>query len=217
MVSGLSRFVLNKTSPALGLLNDWWRGSNYFGEEIRDPNAPIATQLAQTLAFTFKSLEPISTTAMRKGAGDVTVKRAVMSVAGFTPAPKYITETKTEGAIKSTFQKYYGTPRTAYEKVEYSVDARELKELHQLHKNSEYQAKLREMVKEYDLTLEEKHKLTTTTKKGVDPFIRMFSRLTWQQQKRILDGMTKEERKNYLPHSNEAHLRRHYRAPEATQ
>jgi hypothetical protein len=42
----------------------------------------------------------------------------------------------------------------------------------------------------------------------------MFARLTWQQQKRILDDMTKEERKKFLPHSNQEHLRRRYKPPE---
>jgi hypothetical protein len=210
IAKGLGHLITNKASGVIGLTAGTVFGINNLDQEVRDPNGPWYKKLEQSLAFAFGEIKPISVEAMGKEEG---VARKGLALAGFTTAPKYATETRTEGKIKATFQAYYGAKRTPYERVEFSADARELRELHQKKKMVEYQAKLREIKKEYDLKPDEVHKLTTTTKKGQDPYVRMFTRLVWQRQKIILDQMTPEERKVYLPHSNKDHLRRHYKPP----
>jgi hypothetical protein len=214
VIAGLGQTALNKASPAIGMVRDWAQGVNYFGEEIRNPDAPLYKQLEQTLRHTFKELEPISTMSMRKGA-EVTPKIAALSVMGFTEAPKYAIETHTQGAIRSTFMKYFGKKRTPYERAEYSDDARKLRALYaDRTKRNEYFDLLRKMEKEYGFTRTERQRMHMAIRKNEDPYPKMFARLTWQQQKRILDDMTPEERRVYLPHSNKEHLRRKYRPPE---
>jgi len=51
-------------------------------------------------------------------------------VAGFTPAPKYITQTKTDAAIDQVYKTYYAPKQTLMKKAQYSADSRELRRLH---------------------------------------------------------------------------------------
>ena len=214
VLSGLGTLALNKASPAIGMVRDFFSGVNYFGEEIRNPRSPAYQQVIQTLSHTFKELEPMSTMAMRQGATAVDVKKAVMSVAGFTPAPKYATESKIQGHIKSLYQKYHGTPRKSFEKAEISDETMELRNLRASGDRNAYRAKLLEIKAKYGLSGAETKQLNERMLKGGDPFLRMFTRLEWQQQKELLDEMTPEERLIYQPHSNKSHLRRKYQPPE---
>jgi hypothetical protein len=73
---------------------------------------------------------------------------------------------------------------------------------------------MEKMQEKFDLTGTEIRRLERSLAKGEDPLLKMFSRLTWRQQKKILDQMTEEEREAYLPHSNKEHLRYSYEPPE---
>ena len=75
------------------------------------------------------------------------------------------------------------------------------------------------MQQKYDLTATEQQKLAQTVLRNqtFNPYLSMFQRLTWQQQKRLLDKMSEEERAEYLPRSNRQHLRYTYEEPEASK
>jgi hypothetical protein len=212
--AGLSQTAINKLSPALSLMWDFWEGSNYFGEEFRDPNGTIVQKTQQTLAFAFKEILPISVTSMQKGTESLTPKKVALSVGGFSPAPRYVTETTAEGRITALYKKYFGAQRKPYERVALSKTGRELRELYMRGNTQEYYSKLREATEKFELTAEERNKLVTATKSKIDPYVEMFSVLPWQRQKLLLDEMPPEERAKYLPHSNAEHLRRKYQPPK---
>ncbi|CAK0777608.1 hypothetical protein CCP3SC15_580001 [Gammaproteobacteria bacterium] len=210
VLPGLHKLVMNKASGVIGMTEEIFTGVNGLGREIRDPDGTFFQKLSQTLAYELKSIQPIS--AQDRGPTRST-QEAVLSTTGFSPAPKYATETAAEGKIKATFLKYYGAKLTPYEKVAFSEDARDLRELHDAGMQAEYQKKLNEIAKKKELTAQEKQNLRQRTREKTSHFEKMFKRLNWQQQRKILDEMTPEERKVYLPLSNATHLRRHYKPP----
>jgi hypothetical protein len=225
VIAGLGQTAANKASPALTAVSDAWSGVNFMGQEIRDPNSPAYMQVAQTLQHTLGSSMPITIGTMAKEARAETpadlgkwVKdnpgKTAMYFAGFTPAPKYVRESSVQGAIKHEFQKYYGNKRTPYEKVEFTEERKELRDLYDQKQYGEFNKRFNDLVEKHDLTQQEKRTLRKSFKKGGDPYTSMFKRLSWRQQKRLLDEMSPEDRKVYLPHSNKEHLGRRYQPPK---
>lgn len=213
VVEGLTQAVENKASGLIGLIKEWATGVNSFGQEIRDPDAPAYKKLEQTLVSTLADLEPISIEAIQKQVSEHPVKTGALSVAGFSPAPKYVTESATEAAIKGTYLKYYASKQTPYEKAEYSGERHQLQKLYNAD-DPKYEDLLETVVDKYELTGKEQRRLERGIAKDEDPNVKMFQRMTWKQQKKILDGMTEDEREVYLPHANKEHLRYSYEAPE---
>lgn len=211
-VEGLGALASNKSSGLIGMAHEWASGVNSFGQEIADPNAPLYKNLSQKLAYTLSDLEPISLKAISESGGSI-----ALSAAGFTPAPKYITNTKTEGAIEAIYDKYYAQKQTPFEKAQYSADAKKLKILDEKGEQEKVDALLDKMQDEFQLTPKEMVKLQKSIRSDSDPHVTMFKRMTWQQQKRVLDQMTEEEREVYLPHSNKEHLRGRYQPPEENE
>lgn len=207
ILAGLSHIAASKASGVFGLVAESATGVNSFGEEIRDPDGTFMQKLGQNLKYVLTDIEPISV--QQRGS---TGKSATLSALGFTPAPQYVTDTPTEAAIRYTFNKYRGEKQVPYEKALYSHDAKKLKGLDR--GSEEYTNLLDSMKEKYQLSPGEVGRLQTAIRSNVDPTIRMFSRLDWPQQKRILDKMTSEERAKYLPHANKEHLRYRYQPPE---
>jgi len=216
VVAGLGHLASSKASGVIGLTADWATGVDSFGREFRDPNAPAYKKVEQTLAYTLGDLEPISIGAIKRQVTEEPVKTTVMNVAGFSPAPKYVTEAKTEGAIKRLYQKYYAPRQTPFEKAQFSDEARRLRQYWDKGDTDKFVDLLDQMQDKYELTGKELRQLERKLQGGTgnDQLLGMFSRLTWQQQKRLLDQMTEDERAVYLPKSNRQHLRYNYEPPE---
>lgn len=217
IVSGIGHLVSNKASGVVGLVSQWASGVNDFGQEIRDPESPAYKQIQDTLKATMLDLEPISMKSSRDSPG--TVKDVVLAVSGFSKAPKYVTQTDAEATIDTLYKKYNAPKQTPYETAVLSGDRRKLKQLYTDGKIGEYAELLDKMQTKYDLTAKEQLRLAQgvlrTGLQDFNPYKTMFQRLTWQQQKRVLDKMPEDERQEYLPMANREHLRFTYEAPEA--
>jgi GNAT superfamily N-acetyltransferase len=208
---GMWHVVSNKSSGVVGLVKQWATGTNWMGQEIRDPNSAWHQQIRDTVAATLQDLEPISVGQLRQGEG--TTKQIVTSFSGFGPAPKYVTQSSTEASVSQLYRKYYAPQQTPYESALISNDRRKLAKFYEEGKVEEYGTLLDEMMTKYDLTAAEQGRLARNImKRGQDynPYLTMFERLTWQQQKRLLDKMSEAERTEYLPHANREHLRYSY-------
>jgi len=209
VVKATKDIVESKSSGMIALATEAAFGVNSLGQEIRNPNAPMFTKIAQTLNYILRDIEPISA---QQSAG--ASQQTALSVTGFTPAPKYVTDTPSVAAIKSTYMKYYGGKTTPFEKAQVSEFGHQLKEAYDKGEEDKYSALRDKMMEKFDLTEVEMTKIDKRIEKGEDPVVRMFTRLDWQQQKRILDGMSEDEREIYLPRSNKEHLRDNYEPPE---
>jgi hypothetical protein len=224
VVKGVAGTIEAKATGLIGLAKEGMTGVNTWGDEIRDPNGTFIEKLQQTLAAAMPELEPISVAAINKLPGQSAGEKvsgspwkAAGAIAGFTPAPKYITESPTSAAIDQTYKTYYAPKQTAFEKAQYSNDSKKLRELYNQDQQDAFESKLDEIQAKYDLTGQEVRKLRTGIQRGTDTNVKKFEGFTWQQQKRILDKMTPEERETFLPHSNKQHLRYHYEEPETAE
>ena len=211
----MTDFALSKSAGVLGMVGEWASGTNSYGDEFRDPNAPAYKQLEQTGRQMFKDLEPISFEAIRRSMNEGP-KSIGLSLAGFNPAPKYATETPLEGHIATAYKAYIGHAVTPYDKAQESEDFRKLHALYSANDNRFYD-QLNHMQDKYKLTDSQVFKLTDELQDNLPSSVRMFMRLPWQEQQRLLNQMNPAEQQEYLPHSNAAHLRYSYQPPESVQ
>jgi len=216
VVSGLTHLVQNKASGVIGLVGSTITGVDGLGREIRDPNAPKFKQLEQTLLHIFKDVQPISATATEKAGEPITSVRGAMAVAGFQPAPRYLMETPVHGDIKATFQKY-NARLTPYDQAAMSADRTKLKQAYEAN-SPEYDTILDAMEQKYELSPQEVARIEKGLLSDANPAVRMFSRLPWKEQKRILDKhwyeMTPDQQEDFLAKSSKEHLRYDYEPPK---
>ncbi len=215
VIGGLSDMVRSKSAGIFGLMYEWMSGVGSYGKEIRDPNAPIITQAQQTASQMLKDLEPISFSSMRRAYTENFGKGLGLALAGFTPAPRYVTETPLEGQISKAYDRYEGHAVTPYDQAQRSDDYRKLRAYYNDNDGRFYQ-QLNEMEDKYQLTDSDIFRITKSLEDNLSPSVRMFMRLPWEEQKRLLDQMSPSEQQIYLPHSNVAHLRYSY-TPGAAQ
>jgi hypothetical protein len=216
VVSGLSDLVMSKGSGVIGLVGEWARGVNQYGQEIADPDAPLFKNIEQKLAYTLSDLEPISTKAIKEQVGDEPVKGTILNLAGFSPAPKFITDTKTEAQIKIAYGKYVAPKQTPFDRAQYSDDFRQLKKAYDAQDES-FGDKLEALTDKFGLNSDDRAKIMRRLRSTTPATIYQFEQIgkvSWREQKKLLDAMTPEEREIYLPHSDKKHLRHHYEAPE---
>jgi hypothetical protein len=212
MISGVTDLVSNKGSGLFGLMHEWYSGLNDFGEEIRDPNSDAFKQTEETLAYTLADMEPISVSTVHQQAQTQTQDK-VLAAMGFTPAPKYITETKSEAMISDAFDKYVRPQETSFDRAEYSGQFRKLRKQY-LSGDPRYGDTLDSMIEKYQLSNKDIRRVIKSLNMDLSPSIKMFIQLPWQEQKALLDKMPEEERDMYLPHANKEHLRNSYQAPQ---
>jgi hypothetical protein len=202
-VPGLEDFVINKGSGLVEMSKAAIQGVDGLGQEIRNPNDPAYKQLEQTLAYELGDLNPISLQALNLSPDANKPKMRALSVAGFTPAGKYISNTVIEGKISNDYNKYVRPKEKPFQAVEMSKDMKELRQMFAAD-DPKYDEKLEAAAGKYDLSDKDIHKIeklfNSPKEAEFDPSIWMFSHLPWEAQKPLLDKMTPEERENYLPH-----------------
>jgi hypothetical protein len=214
LIGGTGALLRSKSSGVIGLTGEWATGLNSFGEEIRDPQAPAYKQVEQTLANSMSEFEPISIAAIHRQGEPVVSKAGALSLSGFTPAPKYITETPAQSFIQRTYDKYYQSKETPYNRAQKSSDVRELRKAYTDADQNKFDNLLEKMRKKFKLSPNEENRLLQSLNEPKDSaYITMFKRLSWKQQERALDKMTPQERETFLPISNVDHLRYSYIPP----
>lgn len=213
VVEGLGHLVQGKASGLIGLVGEWASGVNSFGQEIRDPDAPAFRKLEQTLAYTMLDLEPISTKAIQESTSESPLKTGALALAGFNPAPKYMNETKTQAHIKQAYGLYVAPKQTPYDRVQSKGESNALRSSYKS-TDPGFGDKLDSFAEKHQLSNQDRHKLVRSFKKNESADVYMFSRLPWEEQSKLLDAMSTEERETYLSHSNKKHLRKHYISPE---
>lgn len=213
VVPGVSQLVLNKGSGLFGLMHEWATGVNGFGQEIRDPNSDAFTKLEQTLAYSMSDIEPISMKAIQENITEQPVKSGVLTVLGFTPAPKYLTETKTDASIKMAFRNYVAPKQTPFERAEFSKEYTKLRAAYQ-QGSEDFGPQLDKFSEQYELSGQDQRRLMRSLNSTLTPTQRMFMRLPWQEQIKVLDAAPQEERDQLLPHANREHVRNKWTPPE---
>jgi hypothetical protein len=212
VAEGVKDIISSKSVGVAGMLGSLVFNRGEFGRQIRDPNAPLWKQTEQTLSQIYKDLEPISFSSLKRAGVGHYKKSLGMSFAGFNPAPKYVTETPNEVRIWEAYDEYEGKKTVPYSQVQRSADYRKLREYYQSN-DGRFYTQLDHMQTKYKLNESEIYRITRELEDNISPSVRAFGELPWEEQKRLLDRMTPEERMEYLPHSNATHLRDSYEAP----
>lgn len=211
VIGGLTRTAVNKASGVFGLAKKAWTGVDDFGNEFRDPHASQFEKFVQTMDYVLGEMTPISVGGLQREG--VSTRSLIMNISGFNKAPGYATQGPAEKAIRHEWQKYNAKTQTPYEKALYSNDMRELRKLWEEGKDEEFEIKLDEMSETHQLMGKDRTRIRRNLNTDRTPEQTMFRSLTWQQQKRLLDKMSPEDREKYLPYSNRTHLRYNYEEP----
>jgi len=200
---GITKTVANKASPSINLVKAWATNVDGLNREISDPEGAYVKRLGEKLSYTMGLLKPMSIQNLDTP-GDVT-----RGLLGFGKAPRYATEGATEGHIRSTYEKYYSPAKQSYAQAKISKARGELKRLYLKGDMNSYQEKFAEVSQ--DMTPGEVKRLEKyiTSTDTTDSIMRMWKRLSWDQQKKILDKMPEEEKEKYLSQANKEHARRY--------
>ena len=127
------------------------------------------------------------------------------AIDGFTPAPKYATQTAGEAAISETFEKYHAPRETSYDKALRSEDYKKLRDLQQKGDSAGYDAQLEYMQQQYGMMGGDVRRMAREAATGKTSSQHTFQHLDWPEQKRILQKMPPEEREKYIPYTSRAH------------
>lgn len=200
VVSGLTDAVLNKASPVISDVREWATNTDYLGREISDPDAPWYTELQQKMAHELTGLAPISISAPERGGAQPTLRDRALGVLGFTPAPKYVTDSPTEAAIKKEFTEYVQHSKTPFANADRSADSAKLRRLYISGDTDAYAQQLVDMKEKYHLNAEETTRLRKNSKIPGD--IKMWQALSADQQVKLLKKMPPEDQEKYLPHAH---------------
>lgn len=203
---GLTELAESKASGVVGLFAELYRGVNSFGQQIRDPGDPAYKRLEESLAYAMTDMEPIAFKSMQ---GDLPSKaRAVL---GFTPAPAFMTDSKTVGQIKDNYQRFVAPQEKPYDRLARSAAFARMRT--DFANGKPVGEELDKLSDEFNLSSQEQRRMVKDLNSNQPPATWMFQRLPWESQKVLLDGMSDEERNAYLPFSNKQHLRGRYETP----
>jgi hypothetical protein len=197
-VEGVSNFVTSKGSGMMAEIRAALTGIDSLGNEIYKPSDPVYMRVEEALNYEYSDLKPIVIQALEKGSGQ---KMAALSIAGFTPAGAYISQTVTEGKISAAY-KMYGKPSVKpFDAVQMGKDMKELRKFYNSD-DEHYDDKLEAMIGKYDLSPKEvrgiQKRFASPKGQDFDPSVFQFGRLPWEAQKPLLDGMKDEEKEKYL-------------------
>lgn len=227
VISGLSHLAMSKSSGWLGTLTEFFGGvtgvrpMDNFGREFTDPEAPLLKRTEQTLAHVLGELQPISTQnveALYPGTARFTEHpgeylkekasavaeapgKAVMSLSGFTPAPKYVSESKTEAQIQDYYHRFVAPQETPYDQAEHSKEYTQLRKMYQAGDEG-YDDALGAFIDRYKLSTKDVRRLEKNFNSELTPNQRLFMRLPPEQQRRVLLSAPPDERAMYLDHAN---------------
>ena len=205
ILPGAVHEVTNKLNPMISGLVDIWTGFNYWGNETRDPNAPLWTQVMQSAGnLAEQELLPISISSiLNKGLIDNPTALA-FSMAGNNPAPSYADITPFQSAILRAYGRLHGHARTAYAEVAQKEELRKFRESEKLLKKK---GKFAELVQKWG-AYEGQHPLKARGASRLlksligPPYSGMFRELDTETQVAILSTATPEEVQEYLPHAS---------------
>ena len=105
LIGGTAQLAIDKANPVLSAIGDLAQNKDYYGYEIIDPNDPLIKQTQEFLKFSLESLAPISIGSAQRSQ---TLKGKMLSFAGFSLAPKYISESTLQSKIFNLYDKRFG-------------------------------------------------------------------------------------------------------------
>jgi len=203
VIMGALAYGSHKLAPIFRLNYELLTNKNFYGVDIRDPNAPIFQQMEQLGQHLFEQgVLPISISSFlrhRKVTSKTDLANSVLPFVGFSIAPGYVTKTPIQKEIFDLFRKRIGgSQRTRKQWDDYQKRA-EVKRLIAIGKPKEALAEFLKLQKEGLIPRDTKW--TTYKRTYMTPSdIRAFGRLPKEDQDYLWEKMTPEERLKYKKH-----------------
>ena len=108
--------LLHKTHPLVSVLTDISNNKDYYGYEIRDPNANVAQQAGQAGMYVLKAFEPFWIQGVQRSTQAGATPGAVAApYFGVMPAPAYITRSSIQNRISDLYHLRTGERTKPYE------------------------------------------------------------------------------------------------------
>ena len=122
--------VAGKEHPLIGSIVDMLQNKDFFGDEIRNPEDPVATQLKQELEYIGKQFEPISIKNMqqqsRSGQSAATI---AAGAAGIAPAPRWVVRSAAQNKMQELLSRGE-TGKTPEQQAQISMEMDLLRGVH---------------------------------------------------------------------------------------
>jgi hypothetical protein len=193
LVSGIGKIVSNKVVPLVDEAKTLWTNVDYFGREISDPDSNAFKQLAQKLEWFMADQIPISMQGAKQGRSSA--KQVGLAVAGFSPAPKYATESDAEAKIVGIYQSYHKST-TPYDQAQRGSEAIKLRKMAQSGDEG-YEQAFEQFSAKHELSSADQKRMRGDV--GLDSYKRMFKALRSSEQIKVIKEMTPEEREAFTP------------------
>ena len=108
--------LINKSHPLAGVIGDIAKNRDYYGYEIRNPNAPAAQRAGQVAKYVISSFEPFWTRGARQTlASGAPATEVVAPFVGIMPAPAYINRSAIQNEISKLYHDRTGERLKPYE------------------------------------------------------------------------------------------------------
>lgn len=98
--------VKHKENPLLSTASELVSNMDFYGREIRDPEAPVSTQIGQSLEHFSKLPVPFSVQNLLRGGGPKSAGEAFENVIGLNPPPKAITNTPAMNVLDDIMRRH---------------------------------------------------------------------------------------------------------------
>ncbi len=193
LIKGTAQLAIDKANPVLAAIGDLAQNKDYYGYEIINPSDPLIKQTQEFLKFSLDSLSPISVSSAQKSQ---TLKGKMLSFAGFSTAPKYVSESTLQSKIFSLYDKRFGGTTKSLASQAAANAKSEIRRLYDSGQTEQANQKLNDAIKKGYFTT--KASLTKFIKDSDIPAdVRAFRGLPAVDQETLLKDMSLEDLSRY--------------------
>lgn len=196
LVGGLAGSVSSKLNPLGENLRAIATNRDYFNREISDPSLSHFSlqRIGQQLDYLWTEGQPTWMDASKRAPG-APGKATGLGVLGFMPAPRYATETATQGRIANMFRQQEGERVVPFKQAQKAKDKAVIKKL--MLEGKDYDKQLGDFQDKYNMSNLQINRMMRGLQS--DPSVYMFRRLSDDQQRELWKDMSPQERETYAP------------------
>ena len=201
LLGGVGEVASHKIAPIFSVVVDMIKNEDFYGVEITDPNAPVIQKIQDRLSYIFEGMTPISISSLQrvlKTDPNAPFYKKLMPFLGVSPAPSYVTRTKTQQKIYDSLSSRY-KPKLSKQEYELKKWRRDFET--KLRANKASQADLQKTIESGafgENSKEMKASLKRTLKRAkTSPDVLAFKYLTAEEQEAIFKEMNLEEKQKF--------------------
>jgi hypothetical protein len=193
IIGGSVEYVNHKLNPLISSTIDLIQNKNFWGAEIRDPNAPMIRQAEQIAEFMGKQALPISIKVYMRHK-DIAGESSILPFLGFNIAKPSVARTGMQNEIFDLYSKSFPKvfTRVQADKIE---KRREVKEL--IFKGQYAEAKEEFVRLKKEGIIKNRTWSSYLKEYSLPTDVRAFKRLASEQQEYLFEKMTNEEKLKY--------------------